>query len=77
MVIDADMDGRRGRCAIISNVEGCKYFRAKCFIDATGDAVLADLCGAQCLVAGHDWPNISPASLCLLYGGVDWADPAY
>ncbi len=80
-LIDADVDrrgdGRKVRGAIISNVEGYKYIQAKCFIDATGDAVLADLCGAQCLVAGHDWPNMSPASLCSLYGGVDWADPAY
>ncbi len=76
-VIDADMDGHRVRGAITSNVEGYKYIRAKCFIDATGDAVLADLAGAQCLIAGHDWPNAVPASLCSLYGGVNWNDPAY
>lgn len=76
-VIDADVEGRRLRGAIISNIEGYRYIRARAFIDATGDAVLADLCGAACHVAGRDTAEIAPSTLCSLYAGIDWSDPAY
>jgi hypothetical protein len=76
-VIDADVQGRRLRGAIISNVEGYRYIRAKAFIDATGDAALADLAGVDCRVAGRDTPDIAPSTLCSLYAGIDWTDPAY
>jgi hypothetical protein len=75
-VIDADVDGHRVKGAIVANVEGLTYVKAKAFIDATGDAALADACGAPCLIAGRDWPH-APASLCSIYGGIDWEDPAY
>jgi hypothetical protein len=75
-VVDAMVEGRRVQGAIIANVEGLTFVRAKTLIDATGDAVLADACGAPCLVAGRDWPY-APATLCSLYGGVNWDDPAY
>ena len=55
-VVDAMVEGRRVEGAIVANVEGLTFIRAKVFIDATGDAVLADACGAPCLVAGRDWP---------------------
>jgi hypothetical protein len=76
-VVDADAKANRVDGAIVSNVEGFRYIRAKAFIDATGDAVLADLCGAPCLVAGRDWSDVQPGTVCSLYAGVDWADPAY
>lgn len=76
-VIDADVEGRKVRGAIISNIEGYRYIRARTFIDATGDAVLADLCGVDCKVAGRDTPDIAPSTLCSLYAGIDWTDPAY
>src|SRR5207342_256168 len=47
-VIDADVEGRTVNGAIISNIEGLKFIKAKAFIDCTGDAVLADACGAEC-----------------------------
>lgn len=75
--IDADIAGRRVRGAVISNVEGYRYIRAKAFIDATGDAQFAALCGAECRLAGEDGAGIAPSTLCSLYGGVDWDDPAY
>ncbi len=76
-LIDADVQGRKVRGAIVANVEGTRYIRAKTFIDATGDAVLADLCGADCVVAGRDFKDIAPSTLCSLFGGVNWNDPAY
>ena len=75
-VIDADVSGKTVNGAILSNVEGYQYIAAKTYIDATGDAVLADLCGVECKIAGRDWPQ-APATLCSLFGGIDWDDPAY
>ena len=48
-VIDADADRHNGRVrgVITSSVEGYRCLRAAAFIDGTGDAILADLCGAQ------------------------------
>jgi hypothetical protein len=76
-VIDADADTRAGRVAavILHNIEGCRCVRARAFIDATGDAVLADLCGAACREAGRDTPRIMPASLPSLFAGIDWSAP--
>lgn len=73
-VIDADIDtaGHKIKGAIIQNVEGYSYVAAKTYIDATGDAVLADICGAPCREAGRDTPNIMPPTLCSLYAGIDW-----
>ena len=55
-VIDADAHPDRGHVegVILNNIEGYRYVRAKTFIDATGDAVLADLCGVPCCEAGRD-----------------------
>ena len=74
-VIDADVDAQEGtvRGVIVNNVEGYRYIRAKTFVDATGDAVLTDLCGAPTREAGRDTPNIMPPTLCSLCAGVDWA----
>ena len=73
-LIDADVDAisRKVNGVVINNIEGHRYVPAKTFIDATGDAVLADLCGAECREAGRDTDQIMPASLCSLYAGIDW-----
>ena len=73
-VIDADVDagGRRVKGVVIHNIEGYSFIAAKTFIDCTGDAVLADLCGCDCWVAGRDTPNIMPATLPSLFAGIDW-----
>lgn len=73
-VIEADVDAHAGTVhgVIIHNIEGMRYLRAKAFVDATGDAVLTDLCGASCREAGRDTPNIMPPTLCSLFGGIDW-----
>ena len=74
-VIDADAVPDKGHVqgVILNNVEGYQYIRAKTFVDATGDAVLADLCGVPCREAGRDTLRIMPATLCSLFCGIDWA----
>jgi hypothetical protein len=74
-VIDADADAQTGRVhgVILSNIEGYRYVRAKAFVDGTGDATLADLCGVVCRAAGHDSPHIMPPTLCSLVSGIDFS----
>jgi hypothetical protein len=73
-VIDADVDAQAGavRGVVTNNVEGYRYVRARCYVDGTGDAVLADLCGVPCREAGRDTPQIMPATLPSLFAGIDW-----
>lgn len=73
-VVDADADAGQGtlRAVIAQSVEGFRCLRAKAFIDATGDAVLASLCGARYREAGRDTPNIMPPTLCSLCANIDW-----
>jgi hypothetical protein len=71
-VIDADVEEDIIRGVIAHNVEGYRYIRAKTYVDATGNAVLADLCGAPTREAGRDTPNIMPPTLCSLCAGIDW-----
>jgi len=71
-VIDVDVSGRRVNGVILNNIEGHRYVKAKTFIDATGDAVLADLCKAACREAGRDTPNIMPPTLCSAHAGINW-----
>jgi hypothetical protein len=72
--IDTQADANAGRVegVVVQNVEGYRYVPAKTFLDATGDAVLAHLCGVPCREAGRDTPNIMPATLPSLYAGIDW-----
>lgn len=76
-VIDADADAGQGevRGVILASVEGSVFVRARAFIDATGDAVLAAICGAACREAGKDSPRIMPATLPSLFAGIDWTVP--
>jgi hypothetical protein len=76
-VIDADVTGQQVKGVIIHNIEGYRYVAAKTFVDATGDATLADLCGAQCKVVLRDTDTVAPSTLCSLFAGVDWNHPAY
>ncbi|MDR0335786.1 MAG: FAD-dependent oxidoreductase [Planctomycetaceae bacterium] len=72
--IDVDADKEKGTVngVILHNIEGYRYVKAKTFIDATGHAEIADLCGAQCREAGVDTPRINPTTLMSLYTGIDW-----
>lgn len=73
-VIDAEVEseGKQIQGVVLQNVEGYRYVEATTFVDATGDAVLADLCGAVCLEAGRDTPSIMPPTLCAILTGIDF-----
>ena len=73
-LIEADVDRRTRKVngVVIHHIEGLRYVPARAFIDATGDAVLSDLCGASYREAGRDTPNIMPPTLCGLCANVDW-----
>lgn len=75
-VIDVDVDtsARTVNGVVLHNVEGYRFIQAKMFIDSTGDAVLADLCGCACREAGRDTPHIMPASFPSLFAGIDWSN---
>ncbi len=73
-VIDADSDKGKVHGIIISNIEGYSYIKAKTFIDATGDAVLSKLCGAEYREAGRNTEKIMPATLTALFANVNWSD---
>ena len=75
-VIDADAGERGINGVIISNIEGYRYIRAKTFIDATGDAALSSLAGAECKVMLRDIDTVAPSTLCSLFAGIDWDDPS-
>jgi hypothetical protein len=66
---DVDADTKTVKGMITSNVEGFKYIKAKAFIDCTGDAALAELCGADFWQAGRDTANIMPATLPTVWSG--------
>ena len=74
-VIGADTSNGVVNGVVISNVEGLKYVQAKKFIDATGDAVLSDICGVKYREAGRDTDRIMPATLASLFSGMDWSKP--
>ena len=76
-VVEADMTGRRVNGVVLSNVEGLRYVPAKTFVDATGDAALAALAGAECKVVLRDTDTVSPSTLCALLAGMNWNDAAY
>lgn len=76
-VVDADISGRWINGVIVANVEGLRYVPARAFVDATGDAALAALAGAECKVVLRDTDTVAPSTLCSLVAGMDWAHPAY
>ncbi len=69
---DVDSETRRVNGVVLHNVDGFTLVRAQTYIDATGDAILSELCGADYLEAGRDTEHIMPPTLCALVGGVAW-----
>jgi len=67
-VVEADADADMVSGVVVHNIEGLRYIEAKAFVDCTGDAVLADLCGAECRTN----PEFMPGTLCSLHAGIDW-----
>ncbi|MGE0315359.1 MAG: FAD-dependent oxidoreductase [Lautropia sp.] len=76
-VVEAETTRGRIDGVVLANVEGLRFVRAKTFVDATGDAALATLAGAECKVVLRDTDTVSPSTLCSLVGGMHWDDPAY
>jgi len=69
--VDVDASNRVVNGVVINNIEGHRYIRARAFIDATGDAVLTNLCGAPCREAGRDTDHIMAPTLCSAHAGID------
>lgn len=76
-VVEADVSAGRVDGVVLSNVEGLRHVPAKAFVDATGDAALAALTGAECKVVLRDTETVAPSTLCSLLAGMNWDDPAY
>ncbi len=72
--VDAVASPASGRveAVVLHGVDGFHHVPAAMFIDASGDAVVADLVGAACRRAGRDTPRIMPPTLCALVGDVDF-----
>jgi hypothetical protein len=68
--VDADAAARAVRSIVVHDIEGYHCLAARMFVDATGDAVLAHLAGAECRRAGQDTPRIMPPTLTSIYSGV-------
>lgn len=73
-VVDVDVaaEDKVVRGAILHHTEGLRYVPARAFIDATGDAVLADYCGVPCREAGRDTERIMAPTLCARIEGIDY-----
>lgn len=71
-VIDAEVRDRSVRGVVIHSIEGYSFVETPTVVDATGDAVLADVCGAATRRAGKDTPKIMPPTLCSLQTGIDY-----
>lgn len=72
-LIDADFDEYKVNGVVIHNIEGYKYVEANAFIDASGDAVLAALCGVEYEEAYRDTSQGQPSTLVSIWGNIDWA----
>ena len=72
-VVAADTGNNRINGVVVSQQEGLRYIPAKCFIDATGDAHLSVMAGAEYLQAGRDTDKIMPPTLCSLWAGIDFS----
>lgn len=69
----ADSGAPRVEGVVVSDVEGLHLLHAKTYVDATGDAALADLAGAPCWRAGTvETPNIMPPTMCAFFSNIPW-----
>jgi len=73
-VIDAEADAATGTVegVVVHGVEGYAFVETPTLVDASGDATVADLCGAGTLRAGRDTERIMPPTLCGLVEGIDY-----
>jgi len=71
-LIDADFRSGCIEGMITHGVEGYRYIPCRMAVDATGDAVLAHLCGAETVRAGKDTEHIMPPTLCAVLTDIDY-----
>lgn len=71
-VVDADVEENHVNGVVIHNVDGYSFIKAKAYIDATGDAVLADMCGADYYEAYRDTDKGQPSTVVSIWGDIDW-----
>ena len=71
-VIDAEVRDRIVDGVVLHNIEGYTFVETPTVVDATGDAVLADVCGVATRRAGKDTPKIMPPTLCSLQTGIEY-----
>ncbi|MEM1212855.1 MAG: FAD-dependent oxidoreductase [Planctomycetota bacterium] len=71
-LIDADATAGVVSGVVVHGVEGMRYIPCDTAIDATGDGVLAELCGVPSRVAGKDTEHIMPPTLCAVLAGIDF-----
>lgn len=69
-LIDCIKEEERIRYLIVSNVEGLQALEAKCFIDASGDAILSRIAQVP-VFSGDDSGNNQATSLRFEMGGID------
>lgn len=75
-VTDVITDVRAVTHAVISGPDGVYAVSAKCFIDCTGTGSLCSLAGAECEF-GDERGNTMSATLCSVWGGVDFDRKQY
>lgn len=75
--VDVDVVNRKIQGVVISNVEGFQYIPTKAVVDATGDAAVSALAGAECKVVLRDTDTVAPSTLCSLFAGINWDHPEY
>lgn len=68
---DAERDQEQIRSVTVLNKSGRQTYRAHCFIDATGDADLAALCGVPFRLGRDEDRLCQPMTLCFRIAGVD------
>jgi hypothetical protein len=72
MVVDVLMEGKRVSGVIVEGVNGRREIRAKAFVDATGDAVLAKRAGAEVIGDEEDFRRARmPATLIFRVTDID------
>lgn len=72
-VMDIDRKGPVLQGILTHSVEGCRYLPCRAAVDATGNAVLAELCDVPCRQAGRDTEKIMPPTLCGIVTGIDYS----
>lgn len=71
-VVDAVLEDRTITHVIVNNKNGLTAYKAKCFIDCTGDADLIKLVGASYQSGNHNPAVNQPVSLRFDMAGIDF-----